>query len=653
MTLKYRAVFRIIFTYRVIFIVFLLWLISNIIFFRKLLPMTNYQYKEIPMGLTRNESERLEKLSEKLRKLEKIDFDGKHYNEYKNYSQGQRKERNNFLIIDDEKSESKIFPDNKGRIIAPNPRQINNNHIKKKEDILIHKGEIQKYDMDLLQDVAEENYPGKGGAGVSINVEELTASEKEKFYLGLQRNQFNQYVSDIIPLNRDVGEVRERGCDRVTYPSNLPSTTVIICFHNEAWSTLLRTVHSVLRHTSLELLSSIILVDDASTFQFLKSPLEEYMRRLPKVRIIRSTTRLGLIRARLFGVNESRSEIITFLDSHCECAADWLRPQIARLVQKPHSVVSPVIDIINSNTLEYSSFLGDQVNFGIFDWSLNFRWMVVPDRIKKTRTSNLDPIMTPTLAGGLLSMRKDFFETLGTFDPGFETWGSENLELSFKTWMCGGRIDIIPCSHVGHIFRTRTPYKWPKGFAVTMKNAIRLAEVWMDNYKNIYYNRINWRLINYGDVSQRKKLRENLKCKSFQWYLENVIPEMLWIKETINDGLVMNMNSRKCLEAALGMRVQVTKCDKASGNQHIYYTKKNELRINDICLDFRNDLSAAPCHGMKGDQFWTLFPNRMIYHNVSNRCLENVERDVMLMPCAYKPQQLWSVLENRHAENEN
>ncbi|CAI9728458.1 Hypothetical predicted protein [Octopus vulgaris] len=553
--------------------------------------MTNYQYKEIPMGLTRNESERLEKLSEKLRKLEKIDFDGKHYNEYKNYSQGHRKERNNFLMINDEKSESKKFPDNKGRIIAPNPRQINNNFIKKKEDILIHKGEIQKYDMDLLQDVAEENYPGKGGAGVSINVEELTASEKEKFDLGLQRNQFNQYVSDIIPLNRDVGEVRERGCDRVTYPSNLPSTTVIICFHNEAWSTLLRTVHSVLRHTSLELLSSIILVDDASTFQFLKSPLEEYMRRLPKVRIIRSTTRLGLIRARLFGVNESRSEIITFLDSHCECAADWLRPQIARLVQKPHSVVSPVIDIINSNTLEYSSFLGDQVNFGIFDWSLNFRWMVVPDRIKKTRTSNLDPIMTPTLAGGLLSMRKDFFETLGAFDPGFETWGSENLELSFK--------------------------------------------------------------VNYGDVSQRKKLRENLKCKSFQWYLENVIPEMLWIKETINDGLVMNMNSRKCLEAALGMRVQVTKCDKASGNQHIYYTKKNELRINDICLDFGNDLSAAPCHGMKGDQFWTLFPNRMIYHNVSNRCLENVERDVMLMPCAYKPQQLWSVLENRHAEHEN
>lgn len=65
--------------------------------------------------------------------------------------------------------------------------------------------------------------------------------------------------------------------------------------------------------------------------------------------------------------------------------------------------------------------------------------------------------------------------------------------------MCGGALEIVLCSHVGHIFRSRSPYKWRTGVNIVKKNSIRVADVWMDDYKKYYFERFNFDLVS-GDV---------------------------------------------------------------------------------------------------------------------------------------------------------
>ena len=51
--------------------------------------------------------------------------------------------------------------------------------------------------------------------------------------------------------------------------------------------------------------------------------------------------------------------------------------------------------------------------------------------------------------------------------------------------MCGGTLETHPCSHIGHVFRERAPYSHPGGGDVILRNSVRLAEVWLDDFKDI------------------------------------------------------------------------------------------------------------------------------------------------------------------------
>ena len=63
------------------------------------------------------------------------------------------------------------------------------------------------------------------------------------------------------------------------------------------------------------------------------------------------------------------------------------------------------------------------------------------------------PFPSPTLVGCAIAVERNYFMNLGAFDEGMRIWGGENIELGFRTWMCGGQVKTITCSRVGHVFK--------------------------------------------------------------------------------------------------------------------------------------------------------------------------------------------------------
>ncbi|KAK7871231.1 hypothetical protein R5R35_001093 [Gryllus longicercus] len=478
--------------------------------------------------------------------------------------------------------------------------------------------------------------PGERGKAVHIPAHQ-EALMKEKFKL----NQFNLLASDMISLNRSLVDVRLEGCKTKMYPKLLPTTSIVIVFHNEAWSTLLRTIWSAINRSPRPLLKEIILVDDASEREHLGRQLEEHVAGLPvPVRVFRTEKRSGLIRARLLGAKHVKGQVITFLDAHCECTEGWLEPLLARIADDRKTVVCPIIDVISDDTFEYIT--ASDMTWGGFNWKLNFRWYRVPqremDRRKGDRTA---PLRTPTMAGGLFSIDRDYFYELGAYDEGMDIWGGENLEMSFRVWMCGGVLEIATCSHVGHVFRKSTPYTFPGGTSkIVNHNNARLAEVWLDEWKEFYYS-INpgARNVDVGDVSERKSLRERLKCKNFRWYLENIYPESQMPLDYYYLGDIRNAQSQNCLDTLGrkgGENLGMSYCHGLGGNQVFAHTKREQIMSDDNCLDASSPggpVKLVRCHGMGGNQAWVYnSEDGIIKHVNTGQCLQMPDPHDMSQP---------------------
>lgn len=520
---------------------------------------------------------------------------------------------------------------------------------------LVNKGNVavfdknEKYDWHnykLIEEDLARKGPGEQGSAVILTPEE----EKQKDVL-YKTNGFNAFVSDKISLQRSLKDIRHPDCAHKKYLHNLPNASVVVPFHNEHWTTLLRTVYSVLNRSPKHLIHEVILVDDFSTKEHCKEPLDKYVaQQFTNVKVIRAKQREGLIRTRLLGAKAATGQVLIFLDSHVESNVNWLPPLLEPIAENWKTVVCPFIDVIDYETFAYRA--QDEGARGAFDWEMFYKRLPL---LKSDLQHPAEPFKSPVMAGGLFAIDRKWFWELGGYDPGLDIWGGEQYELSFKIWQCGGIMVDAPCSRVGHVYRKFAPFINPGVGDFVGRNYRRVAEVWMDEYKEyLYLRRPHYRDIDPGDMSAQVDIRKKLNCKPFSWFMKEVafdLPKFYPPVEPPNiaDGEIRNKLSNLCLDTRFrgaNERFQLEACIKdgqGQGEQKFELTWHKDIRPwkRSVCFDVSQTIPKAPvilytCHGMQGNQRWKYnYDTKQLYHPISQQCLDcdPGSKEVFMNPC--------------------
>ncbi|KAK2838406.1 hypothetical protein Q7C36_013220 [Tachysurus vachellii] len=455
----------------------------------------------------------------------------------------------------------------------------------------------------------------------------LSHDEQREAQAGYNKYGYNVYLSDQLPINRQLPDTRDPSCATKVYPEQLPSLSVVLIYLNEALSVIKRAIHSIIHRTPDHLLKELILVDDHSTNEDLGESLDFYVattqKQHPQLKIlrVRHDRQMGLAQARVSGWAAASADVVAILDIHIEVNVMWAEPLLAQIKADRTVVVSPVFDRVNYDDLEV--VLYPPYAHG-FDWAL---WCTyVPFSPEYKHNDGSTPGKSPSLMG-ILAADRAFLGEIGSLDAGMDVYGGENVELGIRVrsfvvvvmsvWTCGGSIKVVPCSKIAHIERAHKP------------NALRVADIWMDEYK--YHVHIAWNLplkdhgIDIGDTSERKKLREKLGCKPFKWYMENVYPSLdLWIDILGYGGHTIYKESGEFYIGEINLnKITDNRCleDPGTGNVPGLYKCKEALTRN---------MSI----------YWDFKQGGELRNRKTNRCVEIHHHTLVIQNCSG---QQWSI----------
>jgi GT2 family glycosyltransferase len=244
--------------------------------------------------------------------------------------------------------------------------------------------------------------------------------------------------------------------------------SLVVASHNEG-DLLWKTVKSCVE-TMDGLDCEIVVADDASD----DGSVDRLLERFAPARVVAFPSRRGVSPTKDLGGRSARGDVLIFLDGHC-------KPEpgaIERMIEAVEgwdgaAVVTPRVASLDIDTWElFPGRVGD----GFWTEMQSFRmgWL---------RTDQLDAVegpdgrgyfRQPSLIGCCLAVSRSLYERLRGFDTGMLSYGSEDIDFGFKSWMMGHPMVLDSEAVVGHRFRKKaTTYSAPLDHGLL--NVLRMA----------------------------------------------------------------------------------------------------------------------------------------------------------------------------------
>lgn len=284
--------------------------------------------------------------------------------------------------------------------------------------------------------------------------------------------------------------------------------TIVIPFLNEE-EEVRNTVISIREHVDCKI--DIILINDASDDQY---DYEEDLKDC-NVRLIENKERLGSAKSRNLGISLVQTPYFLSLDAHMRFyEKEWLDIIVEKLEDDDRKILCCQTKVLNKSfwgeieTPVKSPVFGAHILFERGADFLNVKWN------KKESCPGIDTEKIPCVLGAAYACSKRYWTYLKGL-KGLVGYGGEEAYISMKVYMEGGCCELLKNVIVGHIYRTRFPYRMSSDDLVY--NKLLIAELLLpESLKNsvfIEFEKMNRTAYDYScaKLEESAGLVEELK----------------------------------------------------------------------------------------------------------------------------------------------